>query len=122
MLKFRSDRNFHFRSITLSFSSSQHRLCNQLGKARVFRWQRIVVVLSPSIGGVKIILALFWIDIRSVFDVLQKSQPIFFWHVSWRNSVIWVIVPGFLDKIADVGNLLIRFQSMSLRARQRVKG
>ena len=55
------------------------------------------MVISPPIGSVNIIFALFWIDIRSVFDVLQKRQPIFFWHVSWRYSLKWMIVSSLLD-------------------------
>src|SRR6266436_838373 len=73
-----------------SFSSPQHRLLNCQCEISIVRWHRIAVVLSPPIGSIKIILALFWINIRSVSDVLQKRQPIFFWHVSRRYSFKWM--------------------------------
>src|SRR5262249_44392612 len=63
---------------------TQQRPFNQRYVTSIVRWHRIAVVLSPSVGSVNIIFALFWIDIRSVFDGLQKRQPIFFWHVSRR--------------------------------------
>ena len=78
--------------------------------------------LSPAVGGVNIILALFRVDIGSVFHVLEKRQPIFFWYVSRRDALKWMIVSCRLDQIANLGNFLIRFQSVSLRSRQGVKG
>src|SRR6266513_455691 len=71
---------------------SQQRPFNQRYVSSIVRWHRIPVVLTPPIGGVNIILTFFWIDLRSVFDVTQKREPIFFWHVSRRYSLKWMIV------------------------------
>src|SRR5207245_2545211 len=54
---------------------------------------RLVVNENATLlGSVNIILTLFWIDLRSVFNVLQKRQPIFFWYVCRRDSLKWMIV------------------------------
>src|SRR5205823_13452997 len=76
---------------------SQQRPFNQRYVSSIVRWHRIPVVLTPPIGGVNIILTFFWIDLRSVFDVTQKREPIFFWHVSRRYSLKWMIVSHRLD-------------------------
>src|SRR5215469_49324 len=76
---------------------SQHRPFNQRYVASIVRWHRIVVVLPPSVGSVNIILTLFWIDLRSVFDELQKRQPIFFWDVSRGYPLKWMIISCPMD-------------------------
>jgi hypothetical protein len=53
-------------------SLSQQRPFNQRYITSIVGWQRIAMVLPPPLGSVNITLTLFWVDIRSVFDVLQK--------------------------------------------------
>ena len=73
--------------------------------------------LSPAVGSVNIILALFRVDVRSVFYVFEKRQPIFFRYVSRRYALKWMIVSRRMDQITNLGNFLIRFLSVALRAR-----
>src|SRR5262245_38046952 len=76
---------------------SHQRPFNQRYVTSIVRWHRIAVVLSPPVGSVNIILTLLWIDLWSVFDVLQKREPIFFWHVSRRYPLKWMIVSRSID-------------------------
>src|SRR5215813_3431747 len=76
---------------------SQQRPFNQRHVTSIVRWHRIAVFLAPPVGDINILLSLFWIDIRSVLDVLQKGQPILFWHVSRRYPLKWMIVSRPLD-------------------------